>query len=212
MVTLYYVHDPMCSWCWGFTRTWQDLRASLPSHIAIVRLLGGLAADTDTPMPEATRQMVQDNWQRIESHIPGVKFNFDFWQRNQPRRATYPACRAVIAARQQGNEYDEAMTAAIQRAYYHEARNPSNDSTLIELANELGLDSDAFTHALHAASTQETLLKEIHQAHAMYVNSFPSLVLANNDSHWPIAIDYNHSQPMLELIKQYTAPGEDHAG
>ncbi|MFT6977114.1 MAG: putative protein-disulfide isomerase, partial [Shewanella psychromarinicola] len=23
--TLYYVHDPMCSWCWGYRPTWDTL-------------------------------------------------------------------------------------------------------------------------------------------------------------------------------------------
>jgi putative protein-disulfide isomerase len=44
-----------------------------------------------------------------------------------------PILRAVIAAREQGIDYNEAMISRIQQAYYLEARNPSDNSTLIEL-------------------------------------------------------------------------------
>ena len=46
---------------------------------------------------------------RIEGRIPGVRFNFDFWTHCTPKRSTYPACRAVIAARAQDPTLDEAM-------------------------------------------------------------------------------------------------------
>lgn len=200
MTTLYYVHDPMCSWCWGFTHTWQRLQQELPNEISIVRLLGGLAADTDIPMPIEMRDKLKATWKRIAAQIPGVEFNFDFWTLCTPRRATYPACRAVIAARQQGSAYDMAMTRAIQHAYYLQARNPSDNSALITLAEELGLDTLTFLQTLDSETTHAQLRQEIAQARHLGVDSFPSLVLEHHGSRWPIPIDYQQSQPMLELI------------
>ena len=204
MSTLYYIHDPMCSWCWGFARTWQALLAALPAHIEVIRVLGGLAPDTDAPMPDDMKHKLAETWRRIQRSIPGTEFNFTFWDRSDLRRATYPACRAVIAARQQGAQYDSAMTRAIQHAYYLEARNPSNETTLIELASELGLDTAVFSHALRDSRTHADLEMEIAQAHAMNADSFPSLVLEQKGGFWHIPIDYNDPQPMLELIQLLT--------
>ena len=124
----------MCSWCWAFRPAWTAIRARLPKDITPKRVLGGLAPDTRQPMPEAMRTYIQDNWRRIERAVPGTKFNFEFWNRCRPKRSTYPACRAVIAAIAQGREFEEPMIEAIQRAYYLDARNPSDDETLIALA------------------------------------------------------------------------------
>ncbi len=197
---LYYVHDPMCSWCWGFSRTLDLLLASLPDGIEVRRLLGGLAADTDSPMPESMQQQIKSNWTRIEDTIPGVKFNFDFWIENTPRRSTYPACRAVIAARQQGEENDIKMTKAIQRAYYQQARNPSDESMLIELAEESGLSVTDFKKELTSVKTREKLMGEINLARELYAESFPNLVLKVNNETFSIPIDYNNSKTMLEKI------------
>lgn len=77
---LYYIHDPMCSWCWAFRPAWEKIVASLGSHIKIRYLLGGLAPDTDQPMPEAMQLKISSIWQTIQNHVPGTEFNFDFWK------------------------------------------------------------------------------------------------------------------------------------
>ena len=81
----------------------------------------------------------------VNSNKLDFKFNYDFWKKCRPRRSTYPACRAVIAARKQKNKFDMEMTLSIQKAYYLHARNPSDYETLIELAEEIGADKNKFS-------------------------------------------------------------------
>jgi putative protein-disulfide isomerase len=200
MTTLYYIHDPMCSWCWGFRPTLQRLLKELPAHIRIERLLGGLAPDTDDPMPHEMREWLQQTWRKISRRIPGTQFNHDFWTRCAPRRSTYPACRAVIAARRQEPRLDEAMTYAIQRAYYLEARNPSDRDTLIELAREIGADASAFAETLNAPETHAELEREIEKIRDMDAWQFPSLVLDHEGSRRRVPVDYLDAGVMLETI------------
>jgi len=200
---LYYVHDPMCSWCWAFEGARSELFRQLPSEFPVRRLLGGLAADTDEPMPEAMVNHVKANWRAIEARVPGVRFNDDFWTSCRPRRSTWPACRAVIAAREQGAKYDEIMTRAIQQAYYRQARNPSENATLTELAADIGLDSQRFSQILAAPSTQETLLGEIHTTRQLNMRSFPGLTLQTASGLHPVPVDYGAAAPMVEKILKH---------
>jgi putative protein-disulfide isomerase len=197
---LYYVHDPMCSWCWGFRPTLDRLLAELPEHIRVMRLLGGLAPDSDRPMPADMRAFLQQTWRRIEARIPGTELNHDFWTQCEPRRSTYPACRAVIAARRQDPALDQAMTYAIQRAYYTQARNPSERETLIALAGEIGADAALFAETLDAPETRAELEGEIARARAMGVDSFPSLVLELDGYRWQVPVDYLDAGAMLATI------------
>jgi len=197
---LYYVHDPMCSWCWGFVPVLKDLLNGLPEDIRVKRLLGGLAPDSVVPMPAEMAQTIEATWRRIQESIPGTVFNYDFWTQCAPRRSTWPACRAVIAARTQGDEFDERMTRAIQLAYYTQARNPSDEDTLVELAGELGLDVLTFTVDLHGEQVESQLQAEIALARRLQASSFPSLVLKTGAAEWRIPVDYNDSTPMLGLV------------
>jgi putative protein-disulfide isomerase len=190
----------MCSWCYGFSRTLKSLTEQLADSIEITRLLGGLAADSDAPMSDDTQKNIISNWQRIEQSIAGVTFNYDFWEKCQPRRSTYPCCRAVISAREQGKKFDIMMTEAIQQAYYQQARNPSEVATLIELADELSLDVDRFTRSINSAQTESVLQAELRQTSELGVSSYPDLRLRIDASIWPVAIDYNDADAMLGLI------------
>lgn len=199
-VSLYYVHDPMCSWCWGFNSTRQKLFEKLPDDIEVIYLLGGLAPDSDQPMSEEMRAYIQNAWQKIQQRIPGTKFNFYFWKKCKPRRSTYPACRAVIAAKEQGSEFNLLMTQAIQKAYYLQAKNPSDNSTLITLADEIGMDAARFENDLLAESTQQKLIAEIKQSKKLGAESFPALILMAGNNKWKVPIDYTNSQTMLDVI------------
>jgi len=200
--TIYYVNDPMCSWCWGFSDVYEKFINKLDDSFKVKRLIGGLAPDSDVPMNDETKVMVQNAWHAIEKTILDIKFNFDYWESNTPKRSTYPACRAVIAARAQGELFDLKMTMAIQTAYYHHAKNPSEIDILLELAVDMGLDSDLFKKDIISAKTQEILLDEIKQARMMKANSFPSIILKMNQSFYPISIDYLDEKKMLTELEQ----------
>ena len=200
MTTLYYIHDPMCSWCWGGKQVIESLLNNLPAEVQVEKLLGGLASDSDAIMPTETQAYIKQTWQRIADKIPGVDFNFDFWTKCTPKRSTYPACRAVIAARMQDPEAADKMISAIQQAYYQQARNPSEIITLVEIAAEIGLDADRFHVDLLSVSVDQMLQKEITFAREIGVNSYPSLVLEVDGGYWPVAIDYLDPTTMLNTI------------
>jgi putative protein-disulfide isomerase len=191
----------MCSWCWGFRPVLDELVSALPEGLPFRRLLGGLAPDSDQPMPPVMRAHLVATWRRIQTQIPGTCFNFDFWQSAMPRRSTWPACRAVIAARRLCEGLETPMIGAIQRAYYLEARNPSDNDTLIELAVQLGLDAEPFAALLNDAGTQSRLDDEMGLARSMGADSFPGLRLVERDTVWPITVDYRRVEPMLNAVR-----------
>ncbi len=194
---LYHVHDPMCSWCWGFREVWDQLRVALPSSVTVVNVVGGLAPDSDEPMPAEQRRIIAGYWSEVAEQT-GAEFNFDFWHNCTPRRSTYPACRAVLAAANQNAE--QPIIDAIQHAYYLRAMNPSDDSTLIALATELGLNVERFSSDLHSADTQAALQENFALRRHIKVYSFPSLVLARGDKLTPIDVNYHSHVSCLDTI------------
>ena len=198
--TLIYIHDPMCSWCWGFRPVWQQVQRAVAGKLDVRYVLGGLAADTDEPMPEEMRLNVIDNWRRIQREIPGTEFNYDFWSRCSPRRSTYPACRAIIACRMQQPELESEMLLLIQQAYYLLARNPSDLDVLVALAEQLGLDTRQFVDDIQSEVCQNVLLEEIEFCREINIFSFPSLVIKQGESYTPLDIDYNSSTNILSQI------------
>lgn len=198
---LYYIHDPMCSWCWGwgYKPTWDKLKAALPETIHVEYLLGGLAPDNDEPMPQDMRLRLQQTWKRIESQL-GTQFNYDYWTFSEPVRTTYPACRAVIAAQQQGA--GEAMNQAIQKAYYLRAMTAHTQSTHNQLAQELNLDVERFIHDCKSDSVEKEFARQREFCQLLGIHSFPSLVLQLGEKYYVVKLDYSSEMISLKDIEQ----------
>jgi len=174
----------MCSWCWGFTPAIEMLGENFADAVQLRYVMGGLARDSDAPMPAEMRRYVRGAWEEVASRT-GARFNWEYWEICQPRRSTYPSCRAVLAASAQREEAGPQMFHRIQRAYYLEARNPSDTSTLVELADELGLEVERFKNDLASEVIEQELHNDFTQRRRLQANAFPSLVLACGErSRW----------------------------
>lgn len=200
--TLYYIYDPMCSWCYAFEQSLGILQQQLTPDLDFKAILGGLAADTQTPMPLATQGMIQQAWQQIENTVPNVQFNFDFWTKNTPLRSTYPACRAILAAENQAAELAEPMRQLIQRAYYQDAKNPSLNDTLIACAAQLALNIDQFKKDLLSLAIDIKLSEQRHFSRLLGVSSYPSLRLVLKSEIYTIPIDYHEVGATLKQINK----------
>ena len=202
--TLYYIHDPMCAWCWGFVPVWQAIQKSLPNNVNTRYVLGGLAPDSDQVMPLAMQQYIQSNWKRIQQVVPTTQFNDDFWTQCQPRRSTYPACRSVLAAKEQGAQYEQQMIQGIQQAYYLNAENPSDNEVLVLVAGRIGLNTERFIQHLNSAEVQQQLDNDIQLYHQLSektgVSGFPSLVLKVGSNYQALPIDYHNPRITLNVI------------
>ncbi len=202
--TLYYNHDPMCAWCWGYRPVWDALQLALPESINIEYVVGGLAPDSDQPMPMAMQNMIQGHWRTIQAKL-GTKFNFDFWSNNIPRRSTYMACRATVAAKDQAFEIE--MIDKIQQGYYLRALNPSDISVLNQLAAEIcetkpQLNLADFSSALLSKETQCEFERQIQLARELSVQGFPSLVIEAKGQRRSITIDYlDYRDTLAEIIE-----------
>jgi putative protein-disulfide isomerase len=198
---LHLVHDPMCSWCYAFAPVWRRIRAALPASLVVEYVVGGLAPDSDVPMPAPMREYIQQTWRRIQSVVPGTEFNFEFWTRCAPRRSTYPACRAVLAARHLDPALEPVMIERIQRAYYREARNPSDAVTLEALAGEIGFDVEEFREWVATPACEAMLTQDFARVRAFGVTGFPSLVLTAGLRHTLIPHDFVNPEITLAALR-----------
>jgi putative protein-disulfide isomerase len=196
---LIYIHDPMCSWCWGFRPVFTQLLELLPENTAVRYVMGGLAPDNDQPMSAATRVYIQKMWHAVEKRT-NANFNHDFWTLCQPRRSTYPACRSVIAAGLQRTEAIPEMIYTVQKAYYLQARNPSDLDVLVSLAGEIGLDTQRFKNDIVSHQVEMLLQRDFDTRRQLGVMSFPSVMLASAGSTYCLSNGYSPIQTMTDNL------------
>ena len=194
---LYYIHDPMCSWCYAFKKDYDEIKKSLPTNIELINIVGGLAKETSEEMPKDMQNKIKSIWQNIEK-TTGTKFNYDFWEQCKPKRSTYPSCKAVLCAKEQNMENE--MINSIQEAYYLKAKNPSDNEVLLDLAKNLNLDFKKFKNDFESEIAQELLINDLEKRKKLKVFSFPTLVLQYKKELYPIQIEFNNPKKIVKQI------------
>ncbi len=203
MKKLLYIMDPMCSWCWAFSPTVEAVQETFPK-LPIQFIMGGLAADSEAPMPKEQQQAIRSIWEHIEE-TTGTQFNFDFWTQCLPRRSTWRACRAVIIAEQLSPGSAARMAHAIQHAYYLQAHNPSDSETLIPLADSLGINPSDFASLLDAQKTQQTLQEHMSLARQLEASGFPALRLFDGEKTFRLSDGYSKPDRIIKALHQLGA-------
>lgn len=200
MTKMLYFADPMCSWCWGFSATLDAVRSALPSSGPIQYIMGGLAPDSDAPMDDQMKRYIQKHWRSVAERT-GADFNWDFWERCSPRRSTYPACRAVIACGAQQPDRKGEVFRALQRAFYLEARDPSDLETLALIAYELGFDRSRFETDLVSDEIERLFQEDLSACRRHGVAGFPALMESSGDEHRWLAQGYAPPQEVLHRLE-----------
>ncbi|MFA9441032.1 DsbA family protein [Uliginosibacterium sp. sgz301328] len=153
--TLHYIYDPLCGWCYGAAPLVRAVR-DLPG--VSVALHGGamfLGANRQ-PVTEQLRNYVMQHDRRI-SALSGQPFGQDYFdillRDHTAVLDSDPPIAAILAAQAlTGGGLD--MLARIQTAHYVEGRRVSDEAVLAALAEEIGLDVDAFERQFEAAVPQ----------------------------------------------------------
>ena len=74
------------------------------------------------------------------------------------------------------------MVYAIQKAYYLDAKNPSDATVLCDCAESIGLEREAFSQALGSVEVDQAFKKNLHLARIMGIQGFPAVLAVNLDA------------------------------
>lgn len=173
---LVYFADPMCSWCWGFVPVLDALEARFRDVAPLSVVMGGLRPGQEEPLDEATKGMIRGHWEHVEE-ATGQPFDYSFFDREGFVYDTEPASRAVVAARLAQPGDGRRLLVALQRAFYAENRDITDEEVLIELACEsIGACPKTFRCALDDPRVRSETQRDFLFARELGVNGFPALL------------------------------------
>ena len=198
--TLYYFGDPMCSWCWGFRPVLEQVELEYP-ELQRVMVLGGLRGGDEVPMSDDLAAMIRNAWTRIEEST-GQDFNYDLWELHRPLSTTWPACRAVLAARLLDPKAEWPFMVAMFGAYFTRALDPSSRETHLMIAEEQGFDREVYSGVLESEQAERTLQTDLRTTQRYGITGFPSVVLSIAGNNYLISPGY---QPIEGIRKAINA-------
>jgi putative protein-disulfide isomerase len=173
--TLWYIADPMCSWCWGFSPVIEAIRHEYGDRLKIGLIVGGLRPGTTEPIALEKRAEILHHWHNVQ-RITGQPFKFSGALPQGFIYDTEPACRAIVSASLIDSAHTFSLLAAIQHAFYVEQANVTQPDVLTQLAAELGMPAAQFSQVFASDAAKRHTQDHFHQAIQWGVRGFPAIL------------------------------------
>jgi putative protein-disulfide isomerase len=176
---LHYIYDPLCGWCYGAKPLVQAAQGMLP----VIAHGGGMmsGANRQTVSPQL-RNYVMPHDRRIAEYTgqPFGEAYFEGLLRDETAVFdSTPPIAAVLAAEQVAGRGLELL-GRLQTAHYVEGRRIADAAVLVELAEDIGLETQAFQLAFKEAETD----RHVRESRALLAEvggqGFPTFVLEQN--------------------------------
>ena len=176
---LIYFSDPMCSWCYGFSKVIAEIRKAFGPALPIRLVMGGLRPGTEEPMTAQARASIADHWKHVHE-ASGLPFDEAVLAEGFVYD-TDPAARAVVVVRREDETLALTYLGRVQRAFYAEARDVTKGEVLADLADELGLDRHDFLTQWETEDAKQETWRDYAISQRAGVTGFPTLVADPND-------------------------------
>ncbi|HEX8874202.1 MAG TPA: DsbA family protein [Nitrosospira sp.] len=196
--TLWYVADPMCSWCWGFSPVIEAIRREYGARLKVELLLGGLRPGTRYPMPSAQREEILRHWHTVQ-RMTGQPFRFEGAMPEGFIYDTEPASRGVVAVSTISPEAVFPFFKVVQSAFYVEQQNVTHPVVLMQLAISAGLDARRFSQVFESETTKKLTLGHFQKARQLGVQGFPAVIMGDGAGYRFLTRGY---RPFQELRPQ----------
>jgi len=169
------IADPMCSWCWGFSPTFERILDAYANQIVATLVVGGLRHQTQ-PLNDEMKQYVLGHWRHVHQ-TTGQPFNFNFELPPTFAYNTEPACRAALTVRELRPENTFAYLKQLHHAFYVDNADLTQTSVLAELAVTHGVERGTFEAFFESQQASEKTQADFHFAKRLGIQGFPSVVL-----------------------------------
>lgn len=198
---LIYFADPMCSWCWGFSKVIQNLQEEVSFKLPIRLIMGGLYAGATKPLDHAGKESIREHWQHV-AELTGAEFDYDFFDREQFIYNTEPACRAIVLVQQHAPASTLAFLRHLQNAFYNLNCDITDRVVLFEEAEKFGFAPKIFASQFDDEKMISETRNHFSITRQVDVTSFPTLFAIDDAGQDTITSGY---QPYGKIHSRITA-------
>ena len=175
--TLWYIADPMCSWCWGFAPIIKEIRLNYSKNLKIELMMGGLRSGK-LAMASGQRAKILNHWKAVNERT-GQPFSFEGAMPEGFIYDTEPSCRGIVAMSLINPSLVFTLLESMQFGFYVEQKDVTNPKILAQLAGKIGVDMDLYLQAFESDEVKNKVSNHFDKVRQWGVNSFPTIAVQN---------------------------------
>jgi len=199
---LVYIADPMCSWCYGFTKEITKIKKIFENDLQFGMIMGGLRPYNKEVMDEKLVKFLREHWEDIGKKT-GQSFRYNVLNWENFQYDTEPAARAVVVARSivPAKEFDYFKH--VQNSFYALNQHPHDVDTYVRIARDLAIDATEFEKRFLSQEYMIKTSKDFELSRKLGINGFPSLLLVVGEkSYIVVTSGYSKAAPLIAKIQE----------
>jgi putative protein-disulfide isomerase len=181
MKKIFYVGDPVCSWCYAFTDIFEEIKKEFSKDLSFSYIMGGLVFEREIVLDRALKKLLKKNWKEVELKTgKHIKASVNIEDAKEMPYISDPGCIGFQAVKQIDEELSYNFYKNMHKAFYEDLENIFEFETLLKIAVKTGVDEKYFSSKFNDPKTKELAVKDIEKAKLLGVRAFPSLVLQDD--------------------------------
>lgn len=181
-----YVHDALCSWCYGFDSVMAQVQRDFGDRARTVLVSGGMNLGDERRIKDVLGDNYRAIYQRVidtsgadigPAYLDGL-VGRDNYRLDSERPAI--ALSAFRAHAEHGDQQLQFVT-RMQTGMYRDGLDPNHDAYYRAAAEGFGIDPDAFLEQMREPSMREDAYEDFRLTQQLQVRGFPHLFVRDAD-------------------------------
>lgn len=184
-ITVLYVFDPLCGWCYGFSPVMVKLNDNYKETVKFVVISGGMVVgDRIGPLGEKAAY-IREAYKTVEQKM-GVKFGDEYLNKvladGTAIQTSIPASKLLVAFNSLNESKGIHFAHELQNALYVYGVYPDDMEGLLEKCNTFGVDKDELFALANSEQVEGAMEYDFEQSSRLGVTGFPTVfVIRDNE-------------------------------
>ncbi|TPE44456.1 DsbA family protein [Pontibacter mangrovi] len=200
-LSLLYVTNPMCAWCYGFTPVVRRLKALWQGQLDVQVLFGDLQAHETAPLEHRQKEQLALSWHRVQERTC-LPFEYRFFIQRSYVFNTEPACRAMLCVRLLRPVLTLEVLRAMHSAFFVDNIDLKDTKELVRLVGLFGIPENLFLTLFESEEIVQQLEDEFAYVHRLGATTFPSMYLLTPEGPQRLSAGYVSLQELEQRMLQ----------
>ncbi|MGE7911283.1 DsbA family protein [Lysinibacillus xylanilyticus] len=183
-IDVYYVTDPICSHCWALEPVLRRFVEQYGHYVNFHTIMGGLlekwAGFADVSNGISSPSDVAGHWREVGEHSR-MPIDGTLWLEN-PIQSSYPPSRVFKVIQKHNGDLANVFLRRAREAVFVFNQNIAENSVLIGIVNNLGLDGEKIVKEAELPIGQQLLTEDFELASQLGVRGFPTIIMLNEEN------------------------------
>lgn len=182
---LYYVYDPLCGWCYGFSPVIQKVQKEYQTQLSIRVISGGMVRESRVAPLSTIAPYIQGAYKDVEK-LSGVKFGAPYldvlFGKGDRIMDSHPPSIIHTYLSEQFPERSTEISSCIQNLIYQDGLDPSSSTFRHALADRLKTDVKALESAFKSGEFDQKTKEGYLLCEKLGITGYPAVVMYKNNT------------------------------